>query len=386
MRLGNKHTGMTTGRLEVGDIVKITDHSRRKFLRSFALGIGGVIGLKQSIESVAGKKVEGEPIVHTYDKYGNPDRVHIVSEERSQRINAWKRLSGQLVEKEAGRWHGIDRKKVKGIGIKKLSDDESDIALNIRVERDEGEELEQHESNIRDSIEQRSENIPIEVTEVEPENEGDRYNSTRRTILGGVKANGTSETSAGGTITLACYDSAGNELIVHSDHVMEGADEMHQPAGDDRTVGSLHERSEQGTGNDVTSYHADMDEIDIDARRLINWETEYVTGTWDHWGIGDEIIDNGSIEATLVGNGGDDAMKENEAIDVVNGGSRLTHQVYFDERNAAGGDSGGAWVDDDGKLLAVHSGWVRDWPWSDRQDVGASGKQALDAVDAQLYS
>ncbi|WP_336361766.1 twin-arginine translocation signal domain-containing protein [Haladaptatus sp. ZSTT2] len=358
---------MTKERLEIGEPVHLSQLSRRHFLKFLGASGAGVIGLQQAITEVYGKEPEGTPIVHTYDTKGNPNRVRIIPEERYRRIMALKNFPDQFLQREG----------INGVGIKPLSNDATDLAIEVFVEEDHEDEI----SQIRQAAKAKVTNIPIEMT-TEQTKTGDDCSSRNNQytyMQGGIKVNGDSSTSAGGTLTLACYNSDGDEVLVGSGHVMDGASEMYQPAGSSRTVGSFHQWSPKDTGEDVASYILESG-ISAFSRSIIS--VPNATGTWDFFGLADEIYNNGPVGCTVSGAGS--CTANNEAVGTRRGGLRVYHQVNMGSRNATGGDSGGPWMDNNGNLVAVHSGWVDPWLGS-IYDVGSAGHQALSAVDAQLY-
>jgi hypothetical protein len=353
---------------KLGETFRLSQLSRRDFIRFVGVGGVSVAGLQRAITDVYGQEPEGKPLVHTYDANGNPDRVRMVPEERHRRITALKNFPDQFLQPEG----------VNGIGIKPLSDDPTDLAHEVFVE----EESEVRIPQVRRAAAEHVSDIPIEVTTEDTETFDDcsTRNNEYQYLQGGLKVNGDSSTSAGGTLTLPCYNSNGDEVLVGSGHVMEGASKMYQPAGSTRSVGDFYKWSQKETGEDVAAYTLESDDSQFD-RTII--DVPNATGTWDFYGLADEIYNNGPVDCTV--SGASSCTASNKAVETRRGGVRVYHQVNMDSRNASGGDSGGPWMDDDGNLVAVHSGYVEQVD-GDNYDAGSAGQQALSAVDAQLRS
>lgn len=351
------------------DTYTLDSTTRRTFL-SALLGTGALVpSLRRAVASEYGEEPEGKPIVHTYDVHGNPKRVRFVSEERYEKLSLLRDVPDGLLRQEG----------VNGVSLEQQSDHEADFRMLVHVQPGSGVGLRQARRRVPD----RAQGVPLEVVEEPAEFKPDYCSERHRDgdVRGGMSVNGESGSSSYGTVTLVAYDGSGDPVALTADHVMEGADEMYVPKGDDK-VGEFAARSPQGRGEDVTAYELDVPSYDYDPLEVE--DVPDVSGAWDFFGIADHTFENGPIEVQL--SGANNCTASNEIVSQRRGGINCYHEVIMDERAAGGGDSGGPWVDDDGNLAAVHSGCEKSW-WGlggCKYDIAAAGQQALDAVNAQL--
>lgn len=356
---------MTTNVPQLGETVELDNQTRRRFLKYLIAGGTGSVGIQRAIKETYGKEPEGKPIVHTYNIRGEPKRVRMISKERHRRIMSLKKVLGELRDHDG----------VSGVTITSVTDNE--IGIEILIDKTSADTTD----TVKDKASEIVPNIPVTTTIVSVETDGDcsSRNDEADTLEGGLKVNGDQSTTDGGTLTFVGYNNNGDELLIGSDHIMEGNSDMYQPAGSDRKIGDFYKRSKEYNGEDVTSYTL-ADDIDIDARATI--AVPDISGVWDFYGLVDELNYNGPVDCTLTGAGS--CTVDNKAVNAVLGGRRVYHEVRMENRNATGGDSGGPWMDSNGDLVAIHSGYG-DPDDGDDFDIGSVGSEALVSVNANLY-
>jgi hypothetical protein len=339
--------------------------TRRDFLRTLGVAGAGTAGLVRAVENAFGATPDGKPVVHTYDVDGTPDRVRFVSEERYRRLEVFQSIPESFVERNPD---------VTGVTVTQLSDDPDDLVIEVFVE-----EL---TSDARQRLPDAIQNVPVTLTERPADDDGD-YCSSRHTqysdVRGGVSVGPYSNQTNYGTLSLVCYDDSGRVLIT-ADHVMDGESTMYQPENTTRNVGSYAARSFKEQGQDTTKYTVDYG-VTTSPLETIRSDVPDVTGSWDFFGLADVVNNGNSVHVQF--SGANHCRAENTCVEATKYGARAKYQANMDDRNAGGGDSGASWVDDDGKLLAIHSGYIDPW-FSSKYDAGAVGKQSLDAVNARL--
>lgn len=355
--------------LERGQVINlggtVSGVSRRRFLKALAIGGAGVFGLKDAITRAYGKEPDGVPIVHTYDIYGNPNRVRIISKERYRRI--------QTVA-ELGQNNFIDEyQNVNGISIKRQSKSEDDISIHLY--------LDENSYRKRQVLPSQIQNVPVSYEERPIESGGDDcdWRHGRRDVMRGGLAIGP-DGGGYGTIGLICRDRDTNSAVaITADHVMEGAYRMYQPDTSHDNSRSIGTFSERGQAMDVTKYDI-SNGVTVDLRGTVRDDVPDITGTWSYPGLADQT-DGGSVYCML--SGARNCRLTNSCVDAVIDGNRAQYQANMRYDRCQGGDSGSPWVDNNGNLLAIHSGWQSSN--YDSWDAAAIGEQALDWVDAQLY-
>jgi len=258
----------------------------------------------------------------------------------------------------------------KSIGIRPLSDNPTDLVLDINCDK----QADADADNIRQKAEQVAGDIPVILNKIDAEHNKDycfsRHDSYDE-LPGGISIHRDPDTTRFGTLTTGTFGSNGEALLLGCDYIMEENNSMYQPASDGSKVGEHHFSSPK---EDMTAYET-VDPSDVDYRGVESLSD--LNGTWDFHGLADELYNNGPVSCSL--SGVNSCTTSNKAVETRSGGYLSYHQVEMDERNAGGGDSGGPWVDDDNKLVAVHNAEYNG------TDVGTAGKQALDSVNAQLY-
>ena len=117
-----------------------------------------------------------------------------------------------------------------------------------------------------------------------------------------------------------------------------------------------------------------------------------VTGMWTFAGLadkvgqtddGDSLSDGDTVSVQIYGAKSsriDDTCNNTKRYGIDRGGRDLEYQADVVKSETRDGDSGGPWVDDNGKLLACHFGIASDW--DDAWSVGSVGYESLDRVGA----
>ncbi len=346
---------------KLGQKIELDVESRRRFLKMLGAGATATGGLGTVIERAYGEQPEGVPLVHTYDAYGNPDRVRIVAEERYQKIKAYENLPPAFDDREA----------INGVRLEQLSDDPTELGLEVSVDP-------AHEDDVSaERLETALGAIDMPASVVPEAVESEHHDcrtATYATMKGGIEVGAARDDGIHkGTLGLVAYDSVdGAPVIVTADHLTVGTASIYQPADLTRPVGDFKRRSSWDDGEDVTSYELHTD-VDYSATEIV--DNQNAVGTWTFSGLSDETSWWGSVACTLSGN--ESCTVDNSAVGTTKN-AKVQHQVDMEGDYSVDGDSGGAWVDGDGYVVAFHSG-----VWGS-QDVGAAGQEALDAIDVTL--
>ncbi|MFC6752053.1 hypothetical protein [Halorubrum tibetense] len=373
--------------LEIGETVQLNHSTRRRFLRLLGAGTVSIAGLRTALGTAYGEEPEGVPLTLTKDTQGRPDKVKIIEEERYELLQTYKEFSEEV--------NGND--KIRSITLHQQSDSRTDLKIEViilkpedktRPEKEPTEEVKEEIKKAKQEIKNNEPaRLPVEINEENIKSEkdacGDRGDD-QSTMEGGLGIS-TSPFTTTGTLGLVCYGDGtdtDDTVLITADHVMEGDSSMYQVDSD--PIGSFSSRDQD---EDITVYEFDSDSgVSVNHRDIIG--ASDVTGAWTWDGILENTI-QGTIDCTLSGK--NSCTEDNMATGVDSGGERVEHQVNMNSRNAQNGDSGGPWVDDNGKLVAFHSGRVYlEDPIGgiiiDEWDAGVAGDEALDAGNAQLES
>ncbi|WP_247005055.1 hypothetical protein [Halosolutus gelatinilyticus] len=367
--------------LEIGETVQLNHSTRRRFLRLLGAGTVSIAGLQSALGTAYGEEPEGVPLTLTKDKQGRPDKVKIIEEERYELLQAYKDFSEKVRDKD----------EIRSITLHQQSDSRTDLKIEITVPEPENEirsrEVKEKNKQAKQAVKNNEpERLPVEINQENIKSEGDAcgYRGDDRTTLEGGLGISTIPSTTSGTLGLVCYGDGtdtDDTVLITADHVMEGNSSMYQV--DSNPVGSFSSRDQS---EDITSYEFNSDSGTSPDHGGVVGAAPDVTGVWTWDGILENTIRD-TIDCTLSGK--NSCTEDNRVIGAAAGGERAEHQVNMDSRNAQGGDSGGPWVDDDGKLVAFHSGRVYIEVGGyiiDEWDAGVAGDEALDAVNAQLGS
>ncbi|HET7323508.1 MAG TPA: hypothetical protein VFJ06_04180 [Halococcus sp.] len=354
--------------IELGS--RLRNMTRRQFVKTLGVAGTGVAGLGSMIETAYGQEPEGVPIVYTYDIYDNPEQVRIISEERYRRLKTFVSLPEEFMARNP---------LVNEVSIVQQSDDDEDLALVLYVD-----EL---TSTLSDALPDSVQNVPIiyreRSGEIQPNYCG--YRHDRRSPQRGGLAIGPGK-GGYGTLSFVAFDKgSNNEVLLTADHVMDGTSRMWQPDknhSDARRVGNFISRSRKGNGQDITKYRV-RSGINAAPRRTQRGDVPNVTGTWGFFGLADRVNPRGASLKSYV-SAANHCRFVDHCYEVTKYGSWVYYQANFDDSPAGGGDSGGAYVDGNGKLVAIHQATFD--PWHDPPfDVGGVGRPTLNAVGAKLY-
>ena len=366
--------------LEIGEKIELDMSSRRNFLKMLGGGAVGLLGLQTAIERAYGEKAEGVPLVHTHDIYGNPDTVRLVPEERYRKIMEYKNLPRRFTRQNG----------VRSVGLTQLSRDETDLVLEVTIDPAREDDLTREtlesqrpdgamgvtvETGERRNLEFLSSSEQQDLESLSCSDRDDEYSE----LVGGIEVNNDVELTSGGTLGLVGYNTDAEPVIVTAHHITHASDEILQP-DEGRVVGDLHEASPHRTEEDTVSYSIREDVVDYSAREVE--DIQDIDGKWTFEGITDETSGwiGGSIDVDFSGK--TSCTGSNTAVDTERGTDYVEHAVWMDASPEQDGDSGGPWIDDDGKLVALASAGSED---PDGASVGAAATEALEAVDAQLY-
>lgn len=363
---------------EVADLRGIKNKlSRRRVLK--ALGAAGMTtgGLTEAMTKVYGEEPEGVPLVWTRDKYGNPDRVRFIPEERYRRLKVYEKLNPH---KFIGQ-HPV----VNEISITQQSADETDLALVLYVD----ENTASVSSELPDQIQGVPTVIEERPTDFTPKScdtttskcaANDVDNSCRvgehfTTMVGNIEI---SNGNARGTLGLVAFNSDSNnpyKVLITADHVMESASYMYQPP-DGRIVGHF---DLADSSMDATRYRIDSD-VDGNVGETAEDSQETISGAWTFSGLSDATSGRETVSCSYAGAQTCycptkcDSTSKNDAV---------TYEADMIEVVTEFGDSGGPFVDGNGKLVCTLTGCqeANGVYW----DRGPVGQEMLDSVNSQLY-
>ncbi|WP_135826387.1 twin-arginine translocation signal domain-containing protein [Halorussus ruber] len=322
--------------------------SRRRFLKALGMAGAGTAGLVNAIERAYGERPDGVPVVYTDDVYGNPERVRFVPKERHRRLMVYRNLPIQKFVDEYP--------KLNGVTLTQRSSDETDLALKFL--------LDSNTATVRRKLPNRFKQMPIEYEEQPRE-------KRPQSLEGGVNI-GVEGSDAEGTVTVVAYDADTSEnVVITADHVTEGASQITY-VGD-----SAADLAHRDTATDTTSYTVHSD-TESDPLATVNGIPD-VTGAWHFAGLSDAVSSD-TVPVQLFGLGSGEVHDECTST---TRSSQVEYQADMSSHSTVDGDSGGPWVDDDGKLLACHFGYdisltLNKW------SVGSVGRESLDAVNAML--
>lgn len=377
---------------QIGDELSF-DHSdinRRHFLRTLAVGGTGLAGVRSSIAEAYGAEPDGVPLVLTTDRFGNPDRVRIVSRERYRRLKVFTELDVSKLRELIPSLHGVR--------ITQLSNDEHDLGLEVEIDDARDANLSSHSG------------VPItyRVTsppEVTPHSHRD--NKYYDTMKGNINISNLLEGDDGnlyessGTLGVVAYHDDENapwKILITAHHVIDPPndlsdknldrydDDMYQPqytSSDSRVVAKFMTSSPlTSDGMDVAKYNIDeVSGSSGEARTTVEADQPDVSGTWTYSGLSD-ATSSGSVTATVAGIKTDSATQD--CIDTRRS-HILDYQADYEGVATEKGDSGGPFVDADGKLLGFLSGTYSSCDGCSETTFGPVGQEALWRINAVLY-
>lgn len=346
-------------KIPVGTTVSLSERlpnaTRRNVLRGIGSVAAGSVGLAKLVERAAGATPDGEVLTLTTDVRGNPDTVRVVPPERYRRLKLYERMPAQRI---------IDRHDpLTAISITQRSSDPSDIGFEFILDA----ETEGGRSNLPTTYR----GVPITYEER-------TVTRTQQDISGGLECSASDLPP--GTTTVVGYDtSSGNKVVLTAEHVTESSFDLYIGGGEEGTF-----RVSDAT-LDAVSYTLDNPSFGTVGKVK---GIQDITGAWTFAGLadtvgqtddGDTVSDGGTVSVDFYG-------KESGALsDVCNNTKRtgkVDYQADMKEAKTQDGDSGGPWVDDNGKFLALHVGTTSDW--FDTWSYGTVGQPVFDTLGVSL--
>lgn len=346
-------------KIPVGTVVSLSDRlpnaTRRNVLRSIGGVTVGTVGLTNLVEQAVGATPDGKVLTLTTDVRGNPDTVRVVPPERYRRLKLYERMPAQRI---------IDRHDpLTAISITQRSSDPSDIGFEfiLDAETDSG----------RSNLPTTYRGVPISYEER-------TVTRTQQDISGGLKCSPSDLPP--GTTTVVGYDtSSGNKVVLTAEHVTESSFDLYIGNGEEGTF-----RVSDAT-LDAVSYTLDNPEFGSVGKVE---DIQNITGAWTFSGLadtvgqtddGDTVSDGETVAVDFYG------QKSGALSDVCNNTKRtgkVDYQADMKDDKTQDGDSGGPWVDGNGKLLALHVGTTSDS--FDRWSYGTVGQPVFDSLGVSL--
>lgn len=360
-----------------------TETTRRKFLSTFATSGMGLTGLQVATERVFGKNPDGKPIVWRYDRFGNPETIRYISEERYRRIQVYENIHPRRFYKRAD---GVN-----GIRLEQRSEDSTDLVLKVY--------LDQNTRFARQNLPNRVKHVPIKIEERKTNRKAARICDRRHdNFYDPLPANPKISTydSNGdfydsGTLGVACWNSSSDspyKCYITAAHVAEDggsyADYLHHAGEDDsgnfrsQDVGEYVTHSPLGDyGMDVVKFRKQNGTVSPDIRGNADNRLGSLAGTWTHAGLTDRTTNSQSLSVKFAG------CSTCYATTDCTGTSKTSlneYQADYSPNEVTDGDSGGPFLDNDDYLVGIFSHFCE----SCEQSHGPTGQELLDRVNAQL--
>lgn len=275
---------------------------------------------------------------------------------------------------------------VNEISITQRSSDERDLALQLY--------LDENTYQVRRKLPNRIQDVPVEYIE-RPTTFGQKCSGDSTTSS--CSANSTDDdcrvgvgfTTLGGNIDIddgdgshgtlafvAYNDDSGDpyECLITADHVMEGASTMYHVG---QAVGTHEIHS---LDMDATKYRVKSG-IDVNPRETVESSQPNVTGTWDYAGLTDKVETNdGTVSCKFAGR---ETCCTGTECNSTSKNDAVTYEADMKNVVTEHGDSGGPFVDPDGKLVCTLTGCQE--YFGDYWDRGPVGTEFLDSINAVLY-
>lgn len=348
--------------------------NRRNVLQAIGAGIGLTgIGFSTTAKANNGEKT----IVHTRDTDGEPDKVRVVPEERYNRIKAFLSITKEDIV--------APNKVISGLRLEQASSDETDLVIQVLLNENKIDELETFETPEADNLQE----VPTEFVKVDASeptykdgcHEGDYFTSMRGNMEIGVDDESMwgDDENVGTSAFVAEDPGSSDPCIITAAHVVEPRDNknLYQPSPsneDSRVIGEFVEESPKEI-MDVAKYRLEYPEYSKYATADLNQED--ITGTWDFEGIVDRTTNDNPIPCTFAGHM--TCGTDTHAVDATRN-MALDYQVNYDDQISVGGDSGGPFVDWNGKLVGTLSGEMQ--VDGSLCDFGPSGTELLQYINA----
>lgn len=376
--------GWTETDTSVGRVFDATlgDGTRREFLQTLAVTGTSAAGLRAATEAASGHSPKGVPVVWTRDSYGRPDRIRYVSKERHRRLRVYKDCSVAALR---GHSH------VDSLTLTAQSDDPTDLALKVFVDQDTWQ--------VRRKLPNRVRGLPVTHDKQRRDPQLGRVcNKFSRNFFDPLRGNieirarGPHGYAGTGTLGFVCWDtdgSAPSQCLITAAHIVTHDDgtpakylthsgQTGDDAGQTVTIGTYATHSPFGDrGMDIAKYRLQADEVTGDPLATQSDDQPDITGSWDFMGLTDATAGDNTVPVTFAGRS--TCYATADCTHTSKTGS-VTHQAVITPCVVTGGDSGGPFVDPDGKLVSTFSLYCD----SCGQCRGPVGTELLNRVGAQL--
>lgn len=357
--------------------------TRRSLLKAAAAAGGGIVGLTEATGTVLGADDDGlVPLVYTVDRYERPDKIKMIPRERHRRLRVAEELSLNDINDPLGVLNGIT--------VTENNPHGDGLALKLLVS--------QNSPRVRESLPRLISGIPVVVQENKQIvrldsghcsgtcREGDKFD----TIVGDIELSvdtGSNSIDVGTIAVVGWNDDSADPynsaLTVY--HVIENRSNkwMSQPAAGcsgNRDIAEYRDHSPDST-NGVDAAKYELYEAN-DPNNTADSAQASITGSWTYNGLTDATTP-GTVSCTLAARGvcgGDSAECYTTETPGV-----LEYTAYYKNEHGSGGDSGGPYVDSDGKLVSLHSGDVDKDGDGDYESYGGVGRKVLNQVNMILY-
>lgn len=367
---------MVTGKSSLENGMKLTKADRRRFLKIVAGTTPPVIALKRIISDSYGKTPDGVPIVWTKDIYGNPDLVRTISKERYRRLTVYSEIDpNSVIQKYDG---------VTGLSMEQRTSDPDNLALQFLIDKDQW--------RVRKKLPNFVQDVPVTyketTTDYRPHScrEGEYFDSLKGNIEIAVKTNcqdgptpQQGNGSAWGTLSFVGYnDDSGNpyQCIITSYHIVECRtdDDMWQPDVEEsssRKVGTYRSKDES---MDTVKY-----KVSANAEPKVTAEANQpdLDGVWTFNGLTDATSNGGTVDTTFAAVR--NCSPANACMETRKN-NKVEKEAVFESDVTQDGDSGGPFVDANGKLVCILYG-----DDGNGHNVGPVGEPVLNSVNAVLY-
>lgn len=333
---------------EIESLIEFKGADRRTFLKNLAATGGGLIGLNSAIKRTTAQSSDGVPIVYTRDRQGNPEQVRMVSEERHRRLELFENLEVSDIRNGKGR--------VTSIALKEHDNGELGLHLYLKNNnRETRRKLPDRYSKMPITFEERGYSKPIYECESGDCREGDHFDTMQGNIQIAVFTSDT--TQSVGTLGFVAYNDDGSDpykSLITAAHVVDdrSTNKLYQPC--------LNVSSSREVGDFVTlSSPSDLDGAKYDASTsaavgaTAESSQKDISGYWTYQGLSDYTSDK-KLDVVFAGQKTCGAGMECFEVTTT---EILDYQAnYHYAYETESGDSGGPYVDGNGKLTGIHSG------------------------------
>lgn len=355
-----------------------SETTRRKFLGGLAGATTSLAGLQLATERAFGENPKGKPLVWRYDRFGNPETIRYVPQERYRRIQVYENVNLHRFYERSDR--------VNGMTLKQRSDDPTDLALKIYAD--------QNTRSVRHKLPNRFKEVPVIIEERKINRNWGR--TCDRRILDfydplpanpGISTyDGDNNKISEGTLGVVCWNDDPNnahECYITAAHVAENdgsyADYLRHAGVDDNgnsrseDVGKY---ANHDSGMDVIKYRRRSGTVSPDIRGNADDHLGNLSGTWTHAGLTDRTSGSESLPVEFAGRS--TCYATTECVSTSKS-SLVEYQADYSPNEVTSGDSGGPFLDNDGYLVGTFSYYCE----SCEESHGPTGQELLDRLDAQ---